>query len=256
MQFISRRFLLRGLAASGLTGSAYYVNTELTPDPSIFDENKLTPSFKNYIKENDLRVSFFRNMYQRTSIFKNFFEGHIITDVQGLDYYNVYIQKSLQKALKDDAKESTPEIQEIRQHAKLYCIFKPNKHVQDSFGTVHPGFIFTLFDTLGAYVTCLAKDFIPPLTAYLNIENHKPIEIGREYLAISEVIKVDRKKVYVKAKVCDEEGNVYYSMESLYLQSKFNNFLIKEFVKLWFGFRQEQLFDKNYDEEKYPQIQN
>jgi len=256
MQFISRRFLTRGLIASGLTGSAYYVNSELTPDPSIFDESKLTPRFQNYIKENDLKVSFFRNMYQRTSIFKNFFEGHIITDVQGLDYYNVYIQKSLQEALKEDSDQSTPEIEEKRHHAKLYCIFKPNKHVQDSFGTVHPGFVFTLFDTIGAYTTCLAKDFIPPLTAYLNIENLQPIEIGKEYMAISEVVKIERKKIFVKAKICDEEGNVYCSMDSLYLQSKFNNVLIKEFVKLWFGFRQEQLFGKSSKEKNYPQIQN
>lgn len=236
--------LLTATFATCVGGYAYY---KKTTDPAylsardIFNETKLSPLLREYIQDNDLQLSFFSDMYQSESVFKGFLEESIIKDLRGLDYYNVYLNRKYQDVIIGQNEVSEKERKSMDKEAKMYCIFVPNRNVADGAETVHPGFMFTLLDSLGCYLCLLADDFVPPVTAYLNMNYHKPMEIGKEYVSVLELNKTERRKLFISAKVIDKEGTVYNSMESLYVKTSLDNLIVKEFLKIWSGLREKQL---------------
>lgn len=219
---------------------------QVSTKQNIFDESKLSAHFKNYIKDNGLETPFFCDKYQKSGVYKSFLEQTIIKDINGLDYYNIYLDQDYQDELMKRTSKSQDEQSDIQSNAKLYCIFIPNENISNSFGVVHPGFISTLFDSLGAYLSLVEGDFVPPVTAYLNVKYDKPMNVGQEYVSIIEIEKMHGRKVFVNAKICDKDGNVYNSMESLYVKTKFDNPVIKELLRIWTGFREEQILKRLY----------
>ena len=187
-------FIKKFLAGSILTASTigtykYHTtapSTQILTGPTIFDEEKLSDHFKTYIKEKNLKFPFFSNLYQSGLTPPTFLEGSILKGIQGLDYYNLYIEKSYQDVLSEEVDIPEQARLEMDKDAKLYCIFIPNENLENNSGVVHHGFVSTLLDSMGAYLTLMVDDFVPPVTAKLNVECHNRMEIGERVFISSQ----------------------------------------------------------------------
>ena len=148
--------------------------------------------------------------------------------MNGLNVYNLYLEKNYYQVITAEKETSSAEKQEKHKTAKLHCVFTANSRVQGHLGIVHGGFISTLFDNLAGSLAFFACDFTPAVTSYLNISYKKPLKIGKEYLAVLEVNKIEGDEIFIKGKVFDDENTIYTTFDSLFLKkAHMNDFLSK-----------------------------
>jgi len=197
-----------------------------------FGEEDLSDFSKNYIKKNDLISPYtFQNRLKKYDQ-DHFFEKSILNQMNGLNIYNLYLERNYYQIITDEIEVSPEEKQQQHTKAKLHCMFTANSRVQGHLGIVHGGFISTLFDNLAGSLAFFVGDFTPAVTSYLNISYKKPLKIGKEYLTVLEVEKIEGKSIFIKGKIFDEENTVYTTFDSLFLKkSHMDNFTAKEIDK-------------------------
>ena len=182
-----------------------------------FEESDLSDYTKAYVKKNDLVSPVVFVNYLKRYEHDHFFDKSIISKLNGLNEYNIFLDRTFHDALVNKIEMSDEEKDKLRQKAKLYCIFSANSRVQGHLGIVHGGFTSTLFDYLASSLGFVAADFTPVVTAYLNVDYKKPMKIGTEYIAVVEVDKIEGKKLYVKGKIVDTKNTVHTLVDSLFI---------------------------------------
>lgn len=85
-----------------------------------------------------------------------------------------------------------------------------------------------MMDNMMGGLAFLVNDFNPAATAFLNVSFKKPIIVDRTYAMIGEVEKIEGKKMFINAKIVDEENNVCAEAKSLFIKVDWNNmYLLK-----------------------------
>jgi len=183
-----------------------------------FEDSDLSENFRQYIKENDLITPCHYKNYQKGNKAEQFFEKGILKDLNGLDQYNIYLDRKYHDVI-TDAIEVTPEERlEYHKAAKLHCPFIANATLQGHAGIVHGGFLSTIMDNLLGCLSFIVSDFSAAVTAYLNMTFKKPVEVGKEYIAIVEVEKIEGRKIFFKGRIMDLQKTVYCTAESLFIK--------------------------------------
>jgi len=196
------------------------------------EEPKTYGHFRQYIEQNDLVTPALYKKFQEKYKFNHFFEKGVLKDLEGLDMYDVFINKDYHDGLAKGTAISEEGKSSIHENAKIHCTFSANTKLQCYGGNVHGGFTFTLLDNLSGCLAFMASDFAPAVTAYLNVKHEKPMGIGSEYMAVIEVEKVEGRKVFLKGKIIDKDHNVYSSMESLFIKPKWADTYLKPLYKI------------------------
>jgi len=181
--------------------------------------------FKQYVEQNNLISPSLYKKYQAKYKFNHFFEKGLLKDLEGLDIYNLFLNKDYHNSLTNDRKVSQDNKQEVHEQAKMHCTFTANEKLQSASGNIHGGFTSTLFDNVAGCLAFMASDFSPAVTAYLNIRHEQPMKVGTDYVAVVEVDRIEGRKVYLKGKIVDKENNVYTNMESLFVRPKWGGYL-------------------------------
>lgn len=224
-----------GLGTVGTVGAVGYFNRHFyfghVHKKHTFDEEDLSSYFKEYIKENDLVMPYHYKNYQQVYAFDHFFEKAIIKELNGMNEYNIFLDRHYHDVITDSIEVTPQEREELHKNAKIHCVFIPNSQLQGHIGIVHGGFLSTLLDNISGALTFVASDFKPCMTAYLNMNFRKPVMIGKEYVATIEVDKIEDRKLFLKGKVVDKEGKLYCEMDSLFVKAKFNNYYMNKIVK-------------------------
>jgi Uncharacterized protein, possibly involved in aromatic compounds catabolism len=196
-----------------------------------FDESQLSDDFKKYIRENNLISPYLYKNYQRKYGLDHFFEKSILKDLNGLNEYNIFLDKRYHDVITDAIEVSKEERAELHKTAKLHCIFVANSGLQGHLGIVHGGFLSTLLDNLCGCLSFLVTDFNPAVTAYLNMNFKKPVYIGKEYIAVIEVDRIEGKKIFFKGTIKDKDNTVHCTSDSLFIKVKMDNFYMNKVFK-------------------------
>eukprot|EP00330_Aristerostoma_sp_ATCC50986_P004010 CAMPEP_0114589398 /NCGR_PEP_ID=MMETSP0125-20121206/11849_1 /TAXON_ID=485358 ORGANISM="Aristerostoma sp., Strain ATCC 50986" /NCGR_SAMPLE_ID=MMETSP0125 /ASSEMBLY_ACC=CAM_ASM_000245 /LENGTH=244 /DNA_ID=CAMNT_0001786251 /DNA_START=56 /DNA_END=790 /DNA_ORIENTATION=+ len=219
----------------GTLGTAAYFNRHFyfgaVHKKHTFDENDLSDHFQKYIKENDLVMPYHYQNYQKMYTLDHFFEKSILKDINGLNEYNIFLDRYYHDVITDNVVVSDEKRQELHDKAKIHCVFIPNSMLQGHVGIVHGGFLSTLLDNVSGALSFVVSDFSPCVTAYLNMNFRKPVQSGKEYIATIEVAKREGKKLFLKGKVFDKEGVVHCEMDSLFIKAKINNYYMGKIMK-------------------------
>lgn len=217
------------LALFGIPVSAgsYYAYTNYFQGSRAIKERlsdtNLSDSYLDFIQQKNLVTPPFYEKMKQEDNYRNFFFGGILRQLQGVDEFGVYIEKSFNDVVNGAVTVSEEEKQRIFNDAKLYCIFVPNVKVQGHEKIVHGGFTATLFDNMAGSLAFMLSDFSPMATAYLTINYRKPVRTGEEYHAEIYPTKIEGKKVYINGKIKDIKGNVYAETELLFVKVQWKN---------------------------------
>jgi len=245
------------LALAPVGGFAYYNRTHLfgsTQPAQASQETELSEYFKQYVKDHNLVTPHVYKKFQENYIFNHFFEKGVLKNLEGLDMYNLFLNKHYHDNLASNNDSlSHEQKQQLHGQAKLHCTFSANDKLESHAGHVHGGFTSTLFDNVAGCLAFMASDFAPAVTAYLNVSHEKPLNIGAEYVAIVEVAKVEGRKVLIKGKIVDKENNVYTNMESLFIQPKWGNLYLGKIYRHFLKGSNSPMTEKEAVENLLPQ---
>jgi acyl-coenzyme A thioesterase PaaI-like protein len=235
-----------GLAIAPIGGIAYlshpnYVQSQLAFKP---EEPKLQGYFKQYVEENNLVSPGLYKKFQEKYTFNHFFEQGILKDLQGLDNYNLFINKSSHDALTNEVEVSDEQKKKLLEQAKLHCTFSAKSNLQGNSNAIHSGFTSTIFDNVAGCLAFMACDLSPAVTAYLNVRHEQPMTVGNDYVAVVEVDRVEGRKVFLKGKIMDKENNVYANMESLFVKPKKDAFYLRQLYKYFLIDNKEKKVEK------------
>jgi len=181
----------------------------------------LSDYFRQYVEQNNLITPSLYKKFQESYKFNHFFEKGVLKDLEGLDVYNLFLNKDYHHVLTNEVQVS----QQAHEQAKMHCTFTANHKLQSAGGNIHGGFTSTLFDNVAGCLAFMACDFAPAVTAYLNIKHEQPMDVGVEYVAVVEVERMEGRKVFLRGKIIDKENNVYTNMESLFIRPKWGHYL-------------------------------
>jgi len=209
--------------------SSYY--TKPTHHVPSLDGLELSAYFQQYVDNHNLVIPDLYKKFQQKYSFNHFFEKSLLKDLEGLDVYNIFLNKHYHDALTGDSNLSNEEKQTMHKQAKLHCTFTANNKLQSHTGMIHGGFTSTLFDNVAGCLALMACDFAPAVTAYLNVSHENPLNVGTEYVAVVEVDRVEGRKVFLKGKVIDKENKVYTNMESLFIKPKWADLFLKQIYR-------------------------
>ncbi|KAE8344334.1 hypothetical protein BDV24DRAFT_160476 [Aspergillus arachidicola] len=100
-----------------------------------------------------------------------------------------------------------------------YIVMQIGAGVSGKDGVAHGGFLATLMDELtGGLVAALGLDRgLGIRTASLNTTYHKLLLAQGFIMARAEIVKVERRKVFVKAEIRDAAGDVCTTSEALFI---------------------------------------
>jgi len=222
-----------GLAIAPIGGMAYLSYPNKVQSQRAFqpEEPKLNGYFKQYVEENNLVSPGLYKKFQEKYTFNHFFEQGILKDLEGLDNYNLFINKASHDALTDEVQVSNEQKQKLLEQAKLHATFSAKSKLQDNSDIIHGGFTSTIFDNVAGCLAFMACDLSPAVTAYLNVSHEQPMTVGKDYVAVVEVDKVEGRKVFLKGKIMDNENNIYANMESLFVKPKKDAFYLRQLYK-------------------------
>jgi len=211
-------FALPALGLAYLTPRLYRKYTKTGPNPQKVAS--IADSFNKFVVENNLVHSDLYKDY--SSGLKNepaqYLDIGILKEGKGFDYLEVLYERHFYEMITKEVVVTPEEKKKLEETAKLYFFFVPNKTVQKQKGTLHSGVVFTLLDNMcGCELACVVNNFGPIVTAYLNTQYHKPMEVDKGYICIAEVDKIQGRKIFIKAKIIDLTGELYVSMDSLYI---------------------------------------
>jgi len=229
-----KRFLKWGLVAIPI-GSLAYINRHFYFGNMYkvhkFDETDLSETSKKYVEQNNLVSPHTFQNYVKKYDHDHFFEKSILNQMNGLNEYNIFLDKNYYQVITDEVEASKEEKQKAHHAAKLHCIFTANSRVQGHLGIVHGGFTSTLFDNLAGSLAFLVADYKPAVTAYLNVAYKKPLKIGKEYIGVVEVDKIEDRKIFLKGKIVDNANIIYTTFDSLFIKTQMDGFLSTELEK-------------------------
>jgi acyl-coenzyme A thioesterase PaaI-like protein len=231
-----------GLALAPIGGIAYLSHPTQAHSQHAFkpEEPKLNGYFKQYVEENNLVSPALYKKFQEKYTFNHFFEKLILKDLEGLDNYKLFINKSSNDVLTEEVKVSEEQKKELLQQAKLHCTFSATSKLQGNTNAIHSGFISTIFDNAAGCLALVACDLSPAVTAYLNVSHQEPMTLGKDYVAVVEVDRIEGRKVFLKGKIMDKENNVYANMESLFVKPKKEIFGLKQVYKYFLVDKKEE----------------
>jgi len=245
-----------GLALAPIGGMTYYslpTNARAQCATLKPDEPQLQGYFKQYVEENDLVSPSLYKKYQQKYMFNHFFEQGILKDLEGLENYNLYLNKSSHDALTDSVEVSKEEKEKLLEKAKLHATFSAKSKLQGNSSTIHSGFTSTIFDNVAGCLAFMACDLSPAVTAYLNVSHEMPMQVGNDYVAVVEVDRVEGRKVFLKGKIMDKENNVYANMESLFVKPKKDSFYLRQLYKyLLIDKKEKKVEEKNQQDWIFP----
>jgi len=229
-----KRFLKWGLVAIPI-GSLAYINRHFYFGNMYkvhkFDETDLSESTRKYVEQNGLVMPHTFQNYVKKYDHDHFFEKSILNQMNGLNEYNIFLDKNYCQVITDEVQTTPEEKQKAQNSAKLHCIFTANSRVQGHLGIIHGGFTSTLFDNLAGTLAFLVADYKPAVTSYLNVSYKKPMKIGKEHICIVEVDKIEDQKIFLKGKVIDNANIIYTTFDSLFIKTPMDNFVSKELEK-------------------------
>ncbi|BAE60573.1 unnamed protein product [Aspergillus oryzae RIB40] len=103
-----------------------------------------------------------------------------------------------------------------------YIVMQIGAGVSGKDGVAHGGFLATLMDELtGGLVAALGLDRgLGIRTASLNTTYHKLLLAQGFIMARAEIVKVERRKVFVKAEIRDAAGNICTTSEALFIMNR------------------------------------
>jgi len=236
-----------GLALAPIGGIAYLSHPNQIQSQRAFkpEEPRLNSYFKQYVQENDLVSPGLYKKFQEKYTFNHFFEKGILKDLEGLENYNLFMNKAAHDALTDEVKVSNEQKKELLEQAKLHCTFSAKSKLQGNFNTIHSGFTSTIFDNVAGCLAFMACDLSPAVTAYLNVSHEQPMTVGNDYVAVVEVERVEGRKVFLKGKIMDKENNVYANMESLFIKPKQDAFYLRQIYKYFLVDKKEKVAEDN-----------
>lgn len=201
-----------------VAGFAFYGSNIYTSQKSSSYSTTPTDFFQKYIQEKNLVESSLYTEFAKRHSGDSFLETGIVKHIKGLDYLRVYHEKPFFDVFIRDTEHSHEERRKIEEQAKLYCFFVPNEGVQRQKGVVHSGLIFTLLDNMAGEVASIATGLEPIVTAYLNTEYFKPLEINKGYISILEVQKVENRKIFIKGSIINQDNEICAKMDSLFIK--------------------------------------
>ena len=218
------KFALFGVPASvgGYYAYTNYFRGSRVAKEKLSDLN-LSESYLDFIQQKNLVTPPFWQKMKEENSYRNFFFGGVLKQLQGVDEFGVYVDKSFNDVVNQTVTVTDEEKERIFNDAKLYCIFVPNVKVQGHEKIVHGGFTATLFDNMAGSLAFMLSDFNPVATAYLTINYRKPVRTGEEYHAEIYPTKMEGKKLYVNGKIKDVKGNVYAETEILFIRVQWKN---------------------------------
>jgi len=206
------------LGLAYITPKLYRKFTKSGPNPQKIAS--MADNFNKYIAENnlvhsDLYKDYTSNLGTEPS---QFLDTEILKKGKGFDYVEVLYEKHFYDVITREVIVSPEEKRSLEETAKLYFFFVPNKNVEKTRGILHSGVVFTMLDNMcGCELACVVNNFGPIVTAYLNTQYHKQMEVGKGYITIAEVDKIQGRKIFIKAKIIDLTGELYVTMDSLYI---------------------------------------
>ena len=119
----------------------------------------------------------------------------------------------------------------VFQSSKIYCLFVPNKKVEQADDSVHNGFTATLFDNLGGTLAFLSSDNKPVATASMTVNYRKPMPTGQEYLTEVTTKSINGKNVMVQGVVKDKDGNIYADSDMMFIKVDWKNMVFTNIMK-------------------------
>jgi len=120
--------------------------------------------------------------------------------------HNFHQEKNL-KAYYDEANQ------------KFYLQFTPDKNVEGPPNHVHGGYLASILDESMGAIMFLSGYF--GLTNLFEINYKKPVPLFHTHYICSEVLKVEKRKIYIEAKVFSED-KVYTISNAIFVQFDFN----------------------------------
>lgn len=229
-----RRLAKLGLFSVPAAGLAYFAHQSYFGNSQkvyTYNEPILSETLNQYVKENNLVTPLLYKNYQLRYNFDQFFEKSLLKTLAGLQSYNIFISEDYNDTLMNQPNLGPEEKHKLYDNAKLHCTFSATPALQSQQGVVHNGLISTLLDTTGGYLAFMACDFTPAVTAYANLSFQNPLEVGKDYVAVIEVDKVEGRKVFLKGQIIDKEKNVYTTLDTMFIKVKWDNFYIKNLYK-------------------------
>lgn len=195
------------------------------------DDSHFSEFYSDFIKQNHLVVPEFYHKLKRDNNINSFFFKSILRDVGGLDQFSMYMDKTLNDLVNKDIQATEEERQKKFEDSKIFCLFVPNKKVQDQEDIVHNGFIATLFDNMGGTLAFLSCGNKPVATASMTVNYRQPMKTGEEYLTEISTKKVDGKKVMVQGLIKDKEGTVYADADLMFIKVDWKNMVFSNIIK-------------------------
>jgi len=193
-----------------------------------YDQAPLSEHSKKYVQEHDLITPHIAPDHPKRNEHDHFFEKSILHKMNGLDIYSIFLDKNFYRMLTNQSGMTSEQIEQIKENAKLTCVFNTNSRVQGHLGIVHGGFTSTLFDNLAGSLAFFVSDFHPAKTAYLNVTYKKPLKVGKEYIIEMEVDRIEDKDIYLKGKVLDDSDNVCTIVNTKFIKMPALNFASTE----------------------------
>lgn len=217
---------LRNIALLG-TGFALGTLYKFYPQAKRMKENELgikedsnSHNYHNHLSDhgNLEPFSLIKHAYNgmKASGLGNFFI-HIQDRLEGFKYLEYFApSESISYII---SKKDYHEV-ERKEICKLGCVFEITDNLQGHQGFAHGGLICTLFDTNLSHVSTMSTQLKPAMTAYLNVSYKKPLIVNRKYFMITELDRIEDRKVFVKGRILNESGEIVSEAESLFIVLK------------------------------------
>ncbi|CAD8070089.1 unnamed protein product [Paramecium primaurelia] len=135
---------------------------------------------------------------------RHFLHNMIIQNEKAFNLFKVYLPKDV-------------DIQSSDNNHHLHIVFNAADEVRGNNNDVHSGLLATLIDNAFGQLSFLTTGFIPTATANLQLNFNQTIHTNKDYLISCEVEKVQGRKVFLKAKVYDNQNNICGEATALFI---------------------------------------
>lgn len=198
---------------------------------SYLDTSHFSDYYTDFVKQNNLVVPDFYHKLKRDTNVNSFFFKSILRNVGALDEFSMYMDKNLHSVVTKETAVSDEERKKLFDSSKIYCLFVPNKKVENNEEIVHAGFTATLLDNMGGSLAFIACGNKPVATASMSVNYRKPMLTGHEYLTEISTQKVEGKNVMIKGVIKDKEGTIFADADLMFIKVDWKNMVFTNIMK-------------------------
>jgi len=238
MRSLSRVFKTASLLSVGIAAGYFggkfgvlYNPFQARDNRMLYQFDSITKEHQGFLKENHyVEPQFLYDLHQKRTQMNTFFEKALLMDIGAFKMLDFFVTKDIYELLCNE-KASTGPRDVILNKSSLACVFNTNDNVQGHMGVVHGGFTATLIDSFFGAYGYLLNDMKPVATANLQIKYKKPMKVGKEYMLVCEVEKIEGKSFFLKSYVRDPKGVIYCESTARFAKVDWQTMLMRNLFK-------------------------